>query len=88
MEEFLKYVNIIKQILDRDYGKERVFYNNGEWYDRDTCKNLSLDELEKEVMNSVFQSERDNEYIQILTEKIYELMVEEKAEEFFNNIDI
>lgn len=87
MQEFMRYINIIKQALDRDYGKERVFYNDGEWYDRSTCKNMSLDELEREVMDVVSQSEKDNEYIQQLTDKIYELMGEEKAEEFLDSID-
>lgn len=87
MQEFMRYINIIKQALDRDYGKERVFYNDGEWYDRSTCKNMSLDELEREVMDVVSQSEKYNEYIQQLTDKIYELMGEEKAEEFLDSID-
>jgi hypothetical protein len=87
MQEFMKYINIIKQVLDRDYGKERVFYNNGEWYDRNTSKNMSLDELESEVLGIVSQSEKDNEYIQQLTDKIYELMGEEKAETFLETIE-
>lgn len=87
MQEFLRYINIIKQVLDRDYGKERVFYNDGEWYDRNSCKNLSLDELEKEVVEVVSQPEKDKEYIIELTDKIYELMGEEDAEQFFGSIE-
>lgn len=87
MEEFQRYVRIIKQILDRDYGKERVFYDSGDWYDRNFCRNLSLDELEKEVLDIVNQSERNYEHINQLTDKIYELMGEEKAEEFLDSLE-
>jgi len=46
MNELLAYVNMIKKVLDRDYGKEVVFYNEGEWYSRDHSRNISLEELE------------------------------------------
>jgi len=47
MNEIMAYVNMIKKILDRYYGKEVVFYNNGEWYSRDHSRNISLKELEE-----------------------------------------
>lgn len=83
----MKYINIIKQVLDRDYGKDRVFYNDGVWYDRNSCKNLSLDELEKEVVEIVSQSEKEKEYIVELTDKIYELMGDKEAEKFLDSIE-
>jgi hypothetical protein len=39
------YVNMIKEVLDRHYGKEVVFYNDGMWYSRDHCRNITVDEL-------------------------------------------
>lgn len=50
MKEFLFYVGIIKEILDRNYGKEVVFYNEGEWYSRDHSRIISLDELRKYIL--------------------------------------
>ena len=61
MEEFLRYIAIIKELLDNDYEKQRVFYDKGVWYDRHTCKNLTLDELEKEVLTIGFQVKHDEE---------------------------
>jgi len=43
--ELLEYVEIIKTILDRSYGKEVVFYEDGRWYSRDHCRYISIDEL-------------------------------------------
>lgn len=51
MNELLAYVDIIKSILERDYGKEVVFYNNGEWYSRDHCRYLTLEELKEYVLD-------------------------------------
>lgn len=50
MHEFMIYVNIIKTILDRDYGKEVVFYNDGEWYSRDHSKIITLEELKEYIL--------------------------------------
>jgi hypothetical protein len=50
LNELLVYANMIKEILDRDYGKEVVFYDNGEWYSRDHCRNISLEELKEYVL--------------------------------------
>jgi hypothetical protein len=50
MKEFLFYVNIIKEILDRDYGKEVVFYNDGEWYSRSHSRKITLDELKAYIL--------------------------------------
>ena len=45
MNELMAYVRMIKEVLDRDYGKEVVFYHNGEWYSRDHSRHISYDEL-------------------------------------------
>lgn len=50
MNEIMAYVNMIKKILDRDYGKEVVFYNDGEWYSKDHCRKLSFEELEEYLL--------------------------------------
>jgi len=45
------YIDIIKQIADRDYGKEVLFYHgDGEWYSRDLCRNISLVELSEYML--------------------------------------
>lgn len=87
MNEFTRYIAIIKTILDNDYGKERVFYNDGEWYDRNASRRISLDELQKEVMGVVTTSEEAQDYISLLTEKLYEVMGHEDAEKFLESID-
>lgn len=46
MSEKMRYVEIIKNIIDWDYGKEIIFYDNGRWYSRKDCDYISLDELE------------------------------------------
>jgi hypothetical protein len=50
MNELMAYVNIIKDILDRDYGKEVVFYDNGEWYSRDHSRIITTEELREYVL--------------------------------------
>lgn len=50
MQELMLYVNLIKEILDRNYGKEVVFYNEGQWYSRDHSRNLTLDELREYLL--------------------------------------
>jgi hypothetical protein len=50
MNEIMAYVNMIKKILDRDYGKEVVFYHEGEWYSRNHGRNISLEELEEYLL--------------------------------------
>jgi hypothetical protein len=50
MHELMTYVNIIKTILDRDYGKEVVFYDDGDWYSRDHCRNITLEELKEYIL--------------------------------------
>jgi len=50
MNEIMAYVNMIKKVLDRSYGKEVVFYNEGEWYSRDHSRNITLEELEEYLL--------------------------------------
>jgi len=45
MKEKLLYVEILRSIINRYYEKEMVFYDNGEWYSREHCKNISIEEL-------------------------------------------
>lgn len=45
MKEFQLYINTIKSIIDTFHEKETVFYNDGEWYSREHCRNLSSEEL-------------------------------------------
>lgn len=50
MNELMAYVNMIKKVLDRNYGKEVVFYDSGDWYSRDHSRNISLEELEQYLL--------------------------------------
>lgn len=50
MNEIMAYVNMIKKILDRDYGKEVVFYNNGEWYSREHSGKIDLNTLQEYLL--------------------------------------
>jgi len=50
MNEIMAYVNMIKKVLDRNYGKEVIFYSDGEWYSRDHSRNISLEELEEYLL--------------------------------------
>ena len=52
MKELMVYVEIIKTILDNDYGKEVVFYENGEWYSREHSRIITLDELKEYVLDT------------------------------------
>lgn len=45
MNELMAYVDMIKTVLDRDYGKEVVFYDEGEWYSREHSRKISFEEL-------------------------------------------
>lgn len=51
MNELMAYVQMIKEVLDRDYGKEVVSYNNGEWYSRNHSRNISYEELEEYLLS-------------------------------------
>ncbi|MFI2856880.1 hypothetical protein ACH6EH_07040 [Paenibacillus sp. JSM ZJ436] len=50
MNELMAYVQMIKQILDRDYGKQSVSYNNGQWYSREHSRNITYEELEEYLL--------------------------------------
>lgn len=60
MNELMAYVRMIKEVLDRDYGKGVVFYNNGEWYSRDHSRNISLEELEEYLLKV---TDKDEYYV-------------------------
>lgn len=53
MEEFLLYIETLKHIIDTDYGKEAVFYEEGKWYSREHCRNISPEELTEWVLRIV-----------------------------------
>ena len=49
------YVNMIKEVLDRHYGKEVVFYNDGEWYSRDHSRNITIEELRDYLLQQTYR---------------------------------
>ncbi len=50
MNEFKAYIDAIKFVLDLDYGKERVFYDeDGTWYDRHSSNYVDFDYICAEV---------------------------------------
>jgi hypothetical protein len=60
MEELLFYVNLIKQLVCRECEKEILFYNDGEWYSREHCRNISLDELKEFVLDTTSNAYYNN----------------------------
>jgi len=50
------YISIIKYIVNNYYEKGMIFYNDGEWYTRKLCGNISLEELE-EWIEQIIQEE-------------------------------
>lgn len=58
MKELMAYVNMIKDVLDREYGKEVVFYSDGEWYSRDHSRNITIEELREYLLQ---QTDRGDE---------------------------
>jgi hypothetical protein len=60
MEELLFYINLIRQIVCREYEKEILFYNDGEWYSREHCRNITLDELKEFVLETTDDSYNNN----------------------------
>lgn len=87
MDERMTYVTVIKRILDADYGKERVFYQDGEWYDRDTSSFRSVDEIASELYKVAAITEEQNEYMRQVVEKLYSVMEEGDAEAFFSRLE-
>lgn len=60
MGEFLLYINILKSIIDTEYERETVFYENGKWWPRDHCRYISPEVLTDwvlEIVNSKFCDE-------------------------------
>lgn len=62
MKELLKYVDIIKDIINYHYEKEVVFYNNGEWYSREHSRNITLEELAIWVQELTYHEECNEDY--------------------------
>lgn len=57
MKELLAYVEMIKAVLDREYGKGVVFYDDGEWYSRDHSRNISIEELRKYLLEQTYKGD-------------------------------
>ncbi len=51
MKELLKYIELIRKIALREYEKDILFYNDGTWYSREHCKEITLEELEDFILN-------------------------------------
>lgn len=63
MNELMVYVNALKSIADTHYGKEVIFYDNGDWYSRDHCRNLTPEEVATYVIETTINclKEEDEE---------------------------
>ena len=60
MGEFMIYVNALKNIADSHYGKEVIFYDNGEWYSRDHSRNLTPEEVAQYVYEVATESLKED----------------------------
>ena len=50
-QELSAYIEIIRRIATRHYGKEIIFrQNDGTWYSREHCRCITLEELEDLIM--------------------------------------
>jgi len=64
-KELKVYVDIIERLFCWEYGKKRLFYDDGQWYDRRHGRNISLDELTKEFDDILqYLYELDNNFIE------------------------
>lgn len=63
-EELKVYAYFVKRLFDLDYGKERLFYDEGKWYDRHYGRYIDLEELVDEL-------EKIFEHVYDLYEKEY-----------------
>lgn len=61
IKEFMMYINMIKEVLDRSYGKEVVFYNDGEWYSRDHSRNITIEELREYLLKKTYREEDEGD---------------------------
>lgn len=86
MNEFLRYIEMIKKAIDIDYEKERVFYDSGEWYDRNECRNISLDELESILEGIAIGLQGQYEVNMQLQNKIYEILGDEEGDKVLDEI--
>lgn len=57
MQETLLYAEVLKRIADIGYGKECLFYDNGDWYSRDHSRNLTHIEVCSYVMEQIHHYE-------------------------------
>ena len=45
MEEFKLYIETLKEMIDKHYDKEMVFYSDLGWYSREHCRNITPQEM-------------------------------------------
>jgi len=57
MQELLQYVELIKQLTASKYGKDVLFYDVGNWYSREHCREITLEELQDFVMDIMVERE-------------------------------
>lgn len=59
-QELLKYIELIREIASREYEKDILFYNEGAWYSREHCREITLDELEDFILRITEKPEYDD----------------------------
>ncbi|MCE5220197.1 MAG: hypothetical protein LLF98_02720 [Clostridium sp.] len=69
MKELLLYIQTLKQIVDENYGKECVFYDEGEWYSREHSRHITPQELCDYVISILHST--DEEYLEEIIEKAW-----------------
>lgn len=45
LEEFKLYINTLKEMVDKHYDKEMIFYDDLGWYSREHGRNITPQEL-------------------------------------------
>jgi len=65
MQELLLYIETLKALIDTYYEKETVFYDEGKWYSREHCRNITPEELTdwvKDILFPLIIKEEQNYY--------------------------
>lgn len=54
-----EFISLVRSIGAKTYGKERWFYEGDGWYDRETGKTITIDELHQQMLDAIGGTEND-----------------------------
>lgn len=59
MNEFLLYIGTLKEIINRYYGKDTVFYTEGVWYSKYHSGEITQEQLAEWVLEITSPKEEE-----------------------------